>query len=131
MIIPNSKLNEMKIINMSYAPQEHSIYFRFNVSYDTDAERAIAVIGKAVEDSPYSIPGKPGKNGEEYGPVYFLEYADSSLVMATTVYYKADIPMETVRSDINRRVKQALEENDIEIPYNYVNVVMSQKAMEE
>lgn len=88
------------------------------------------MIGKAVEDSPYSIPGKAGKNGEEYGPVYFLEYADSSLVMATTVYYKSDIPMETVRSDINRRVKRALDENGIEIPYNYVNVVMSQKAME-
>lgn len=124
-VVPNSKLNGMKITNMSYQTQVRSVHMRFGVAYDTDAKQAMAVIGHAVEESPYTIPGKPGKDGASYGPVYFIQYADSSLVMATTVYYEPTTPTEVVKSDINTRVKQALDDNGIEIPYNYVNVVMN------
>ena len=126
-IIPNSKLNSMKVTNMSYQTRVRSIHMRFNVGYGTDVEQAIQVIGCAIRESDYSIPGKPGKDGAEYGPVYFIKYDDSSLVMATTVYYEPTTPTEIVKSDINTRVKRALEESGIEIPYNYVNVVMSDR----
>ena len=126
-VIPNSKLNGMLITNLSYHTPIRSVHFRFNVSYDTDPTQAMAVIRKAVEESPYSIPGKPGENGGEYGPVYFIQYADSSLVMATTVYFEPVTPSEVVKSDINTRVMKALNENGIEIPYNYINVVMNDK----
>ena len=123
-IIPNSKLNGMRITNMSYRSRLRSVLFRFHVAYDTDVERAASVIADAVRESPYSVPAKPG---EGYGPVYFLEYQDSSLVMATTVYYEPTTRTEIVKDDINTRVKRALEAEGIEIPYSYVNVVMNQK----
>ena len=67
------------------------------------------------------------KEGEmEYGPVYFIAYADSSLTMATTVYYEPTVTTEVLKNDINMRVNKAFKENGIEIPYNYVNVVMRQ-----
>ena len=47
--------------------------------------------------------------------------------MATTVYYEPTTPTEVVKSDINTRVKRALDENGIEIPYNYVNVVVNER----
>jgi len=65
--------------------------------------------------------------GQEYGHVYFIQYADSSLVMASTVYYEPTTLTEVVKSGINTRVKQALDENGIEIPYNYVNVVVNER----
>ena len=88
LVIPNSRLNAMKLTNMSFHTRTRSIHFRFHVSYDTDADRAKAIIRRAVEESPYTIPGKPGPQDSDYGPVYFIEYAQSSLVMATTVYYE-------------------------------------------
>lgn len=123
-IIPNSKLNGMRIANMSAVPGLRSIHMRFNVGYDTDIDRAMAVIGAAVEQSPLTVPGRPGEGGNVYGPVYFIQYADSSLVLATTVYYPPSFTTESVKSDVNIRVKRALDENGIEIPFNYVNVVM-------
>lgn len=125
-IIPNSKLNGMEIKNMSLGDRTRSIHFRFSVAYDTDIERAMAVIAGVVRESPHTIPGKPGADGGEYGPVYFMEYADSALILATTVYYEPTTPTERVKSDINSRVKRALEDNGIEIPYNYINVVMNE-----
>ena len=126
-IIPNSKLNGMKIVNMSYHAQLRSVHFRFNVAYATDIGKAMEIIARAVRESDYSVPGKTGANGPEYSPVYFIQYADSSLVMAVTVYYEPKTPTEVLKSDINTRVKQALDENGIEIPYNYLNVIMNER----
>jgi small-conductance mechanosensitive channel len=125
LVIPNSKLNGMRLRNMSRPNGLRSIFFQFNVAYHTDVDEASAIIRRAVEESPCAVPGKPGPDGVGYAPVYFLEYTTSSLVLATTVYYTAANSTEAVKSDINTRVKRALEAAGIEIPYNYVNVVVS------
>lgn len=124
-IIPNSKLNGMKITNMSYQAQTRSVHFRFHVAYHADVEQAKAVIARAVADSPWSIPGGPDAAEGAYSPVYFIAYADSSLVLATTVYYNPGTRTEVLKDDVNTRVRRALEAAGIEIPYNYVNVVLN------
>ena len=123
-IIPNGKVNACIIKNMSHNTKIRSVHFRFNVAYGTDIELAMSSIRKAIEESEMTIPAWKGK--QEYGPVYFIEYADSSLVMATTVYFEPKHPTEEVKSDINTRVNRAFAEAGIEIPFNYVNVVMKQ-----
>ena len=125
LVIPNSKLNGMRLRNMSRPSGLRSIFFRFNVAYHTDVEEACAIVRRAVEECPLAVPGKPGQGKVDYAPVYFLEYAESSLVLATTVYYTAANSTEAVKSDVNTRVKRALESAGIEIPYKYVNVVVS------
>lgn len=123
-VIPNSKLNAMQINNYSFQSELQSVQLRFSVSYDSDTEKVKRVISRAVESSEYSLPGKTGKDGGPcYGPVYFVAFADSALIMAVTVFFKRKHDPEEVISDINTRVRDALNANGIEIPYNYVNVV--------
>lgn len=129
-IVPNSKLNVMRIRNYSYHMNIRSNQFEFQVSYDTDVEKAISVIRQAVIDSPLTIPGKQMESGMEYANVYFLGYKESSLRLATTVYFEPTSPSEAVISDINLRVGKALKENGIEIPYPYVNVIADAKEEE-
>lgn len=125
-VIPNSKVNSCVIRNMSWNMKVRSVNLNFNVAYGTDVEQAMAVIKKAVEESPYTVPAWKGKN--EYGPVYFISYADSSLVMSTTIYFPHENPTEKVKSDVNLRVNNAFAEAGIEIPFTYVNVVMKKDA---
>lgn len=125
-ILPNSRLNAMKVINMSYHTPLLSVHMRFSVAYDTDVQKAMQVIARAVEQSPLTTPGKPVGDQKQYGPVYFLEYAESSLVLGTTVYFEPVNATEAVRSDINARILRAFTENGIEIPYNYLNVVVKE-----
>ena len=120
-IIPNSKINSSTITNMSHNTKIRSVHMRFNVAYGTDMDKAMKVLRDAVIESEYSEPEWKNK---DYGPVYFIAYADSSLVLATTVYYKPTNATEMVMSDINKRVNDAFAREGIEIPYNYVNVVM-------
>ena len=98
-------------------------------SFGASLFQSTAVIA-AIAGSPCAVPGKPGKKeGEsDYAPVYFLGFKDSSLDMATTVYYKPTTPTEVLKNDINTRVRKALEENGIEIPYNYLNVNLRETA---
>lgn len=127
-IIPNSKLNDMGILNMSHGTRIRSVHFNFPIAYTSDVEKAMEVIKNVVIECPYSVEGKPSKDGEmEYGPVYFIGYADSSLTMATTVYYEPTVPTEVIKNDINLRINNAFRENHIEIPYNYLNVVMQEE----
>ena len=120
-IIPNSKLNEMQITNMSYLTKTRSIHLRIPVSYSTDMGLAKRVVLEAVSDSPYTVP----REGEDYSPVYFISIDASSLMLATTVYYNPTTPTEVVKDDMNTRVRNALNAHNIEIPYNYINVVMN------
>ena len=124
LIIPNSKLNGMRLKNMSRQIGFRSIYFQFKVAYNTDVEKAREIIRNAVSECPYSVPARPGPDGPEYAPVYFMEYTDSALQLTTTVYYTASNTTERVKSDVNSRVKLALEAAGIEIPYDYMNVVL-------
>ena len=123
-IIPNSKINSCLITNMSHNTKIRSVHMRFNVAYGTDIDKAMKVLRDAVIESDYSEPEWKNK---DYGPVYFISYADSSLVLATTVYFKPVNATEIVMSDINKRVNDAFTREGIEIPFNYVNVVMKDK----
>ena len=128
-VIPNSKLNAMSLINYSYGASIKSARFDFYIGYGSDVEFAMEVIRKAIEESDLSLPGFRGKDGNEgYSPVYFMAYTDSSLKMSTTVWFGPETASEVLISDINLRVNKALAENNIEIPYAYVNVINHRDA---
>lgn len=122
-VVPNSKLNGMLLHNYSYEAPLLSVQFRFSVSYDSDMNKVKRVIAQAVAESEYSVPGKTEDGKSDYGPVYFISFADSALIMAVTVFFEKGQDPEIVIDDINTRVREALNTNGIEIPYNYVNVV--------
>ena len=118
-VIPNSEITSRRITHLSHMTKTRSIHFRYVVGLNTKADEAKRVIQEAISESPWSLP----RVGEDYSPVYFLDFTDNGLLMATTVYYAPTSPTEVVKDDINSRVKRALEAAGIEIPYNYVNVI--------
>lgn len=122
LIIPNSRLNSMIVMNDSYHTGTRSFQATFHIAYGSDVKKAMQVIKQAVMDSPYTVAGRKTEQGRVYDNVFFMAYAESSLQMSTTVYYKKT-PTEVVKSDVNLRVNEALKANGIEIPYTYINVI--------
>ena len=124
-VIPNSKMNELTVLNYSYEDVPRSVMLRFPVSYKSDIEKAKQVIGNVIRESELTIPGMRTEDGSlAYAPVYFIELAESALIMSVTVYYNKGVRTESVRDAINTSVFEALAANGIEIPYNYMNVVL-------
>jgi small-conductance mechanosensitive channel len=130
-IVPNSKLNTMRIVNYSYHREDRSIAFRFSVGYDSDMSLVKKVIAKEIEDSPFTKPKIKEEDGTEvYAPVLFMEFANSALIMGVTVYYDSSKPTERVTDDVNTRVREALIANNIEIPYPYITVTEAKDKSE-
>jgi len=122
-VVPNRMLNTVRIINYSYHRTDRALTFRFPVGYDSDLALVKKLIAKEIEDSPLTRPKKQEEDGTEvYGPVRFMEFADSALIMCVTVYYDSGNPTENVKDDINTRVREALIANSIEIPYQHITV---------
>ncbi len=130
LIIPNSKLNDMSIRNFGYHSAKRAASFQFRVAYSTNVEKAMQVARDAIIDSPYSIPGKVTPGGMDYAPLYFMAYEQSSLLLATTVYFEPTVPSEVLISDINLRVSKAFRKHGIEVPYPYINVISKQPFVE-
>jgi small conductance mechanosensitive channel len=128
-IIPNSKANSATIINYSYAENvPRSFDVRYPIGYDSDLDKAKEIIRKTICECPltlnrdkYTITDPNSKS------VYFLEIQESGLLLGATVYYPHELRTEVVKDEVNTAVFKALKENKIEIPYNYVNVVMNEK----
>lgn len=121
-IVPNSKINALMIKDTSFK-KLRSTKMEFNVAYGTDVDKASEIIKNAVTASELTVPAKD----EDYGPVFFEAFADSSLVLTMVVYYKQSTSGLEVKTDVNKRVNDAFNEAGIEIPFNYVNVVMQGK----
>ena len=118
-IVPNSKINALMLKDTSFK-KLRSVKMDFNVAYGTDVEKASELIKNAVTASELTVPAKD----EDYGPVFFEAFADSSLVLTMVVYYKQSTSGLEVKTDVNKRVNDAFNKEGIEIPFNYVNVVM-------
>lgn len=123
-VVPNSQLNDKTVINTSYRMSDRlGIHLKFNVSYDTDISRAIEIIRDCVTESPYTLGVTANGISQDSGPVYFLQYADSSLVLDTTIWVDRNASTYAATTDVNLRVNEAFKKNGIEIPYNYINVM--------
>ena len=121
-IVPNSKINALLIKDTSFK-KLRSTKMEFNVAYGTDVDKASELIKNAVTSSELTVPAKD----EDYGPVFFEAFADSSLVLTMVVYYKQSTSGLEVKTDVNKRVNDAFNEAGIEIPFNYMNVVMKKE----
>jgi small-conductance mechanosensitive channel len=125
-IIPNSKFDEMKIINYSYAADvPRAAVFKYPIGYDSDIQKAKDVIRKTICECPLTLnEDKYDENEPNSRMVYFLEVQDSALIMGATVKFPANVRSEVIKDEINTSVFNALKENGIEIPFNQLDVHM-------
>ena len=124
LIIPNGELNSKSVTNFSYnMKNKRGYHLTFAVSYETEVERAIEVVRDCVAASPYTLPIETDGVFEDSGPVYFMEMADSSLILHTTIWITRDTNGNKAVTDVNLRVLNAFRKYGIEIPYPYFNVV--------
>ncbi|MCR5178746.1 MAG: mechanosensitive ion channel family protein, partial [Lachnospiraceae bacterium] len=128
-IIPNSSANSMRVISYSYGEVPRSAIFKFPVSYDCDVDKAKEIIRQTICGCPLTL------NEDKYDErvpnsrcVYFLSLEDSALIMGATVRFPSHYKSEVVKDEINTSLFKALKAAGIEIPYNKMDVSITNKA---
>ena len=130
-VVPNSVLNSKTVTNMSYRSERRGIHLKYSVSYDTDVHKAMDIIRDCVVASPYTLPVETNGIMEDSGPVYFLEFGDSALILETTIWVLKDTNTQIATTDVNMRVNNAFRKYGIEIPYAFVNVVERENTVND
>ncbi|NJE77198.1 mechanosensitive ion channel family protein [Thermococcus sp. ES12] len=111
--IPNDKLFNSEIVNLQKYPARRTT-LEIGIAYSADAERAIKVIERVLEEEPYvlAIPAPR---------VYVDRLEDSSVVIKIWAWTPSSlwIGENLLRSKYHllQRIKEALDREGIEIPF--------------
>ena len=117
-VIPNGQLVNKTITDFS-KEKKRRMDLKFNISYNADFEKAKAIIKEVAMAHPMTI-NKP----EPF--VRVCEHGDSAVVIALRVWCKAD-NYWNLHFDLLEQVKSELDKNNIEIPYNQLDVHIIEK----
>ncbi|MRI64674.1 mechanosensitive ion channel protein MscS [Ornithobacterium rhinotracheale] len=107
-ILPNGNVFNNPIINLTQSGYRR-VEIGIGVSYDSEFEHVKAVLTEVIKNEPLLI--------EDRGYVIEInEFGDNSVNLAMYCYCKAEDFM-TVKWNLNRATKKALDANGIGIPY--------------
>lgn len=114
-VVPNGALANGNILNMSTIDNRR-MDIKVGISYDSDIRRAKEVLLKVLEEDP-------GVLQEQDKLVFVDELAESSVIMNLRCYSTNELFWET-RWRLTEKVKYALDEAGISIPFPQLDVHM-------
>ena len=116
-VIPNGNISNTSLVNVT----EHDmrrVDIPFSVAYDSDMEKVKRVTIETIKDVDGYLP-------DEQILFYIDEFADSGINMYVKFYATIEKFFDA-KWDAMWKLKKAFDENDIEIPFNQVDVHMRQ-----
>lgn len=116
-IIPNGNISSVSNLTHQWSRAVTNV----GVSYDADPARVLAVLQELCTNI-YKDPQWQAKLLEEPVPQGIVSFGDSAVnfrILAKT----APGEQWAVDRELHIRVKRAFDENGIEIPYNFVNII--------
>ncbi len=117
-ILPNGALSDTSIVNVTAQPNRRLI-LTIPIAYDADLK-------KAKELLLYEVENDPDRVASEECIVYVSELADSSVNLQARLW----IPTEKywdVKWRLTEKMKYVYDENNIEIPYQKIDVNIQNK----
>lgn len=111
--VPNGTLSNSNIINYSEKPTRR-VDFTFSIAYESDFEKARELIYNLLSSHELTL-------GDPAPVVRMSGHGDSSVDITARVWVNSG-DYWTVKWDILEASKKMFDENDIEIPYNKLDV---------
>lgn len=136
-VIPNSSLDHDIIERMrahtEEAPAIVNNFLDVGVSYDSDVEKAMAIMAELCERQPQFVDSRTDeqkKDGARAVLVRVMALGDSSISLRATVPTRTLADGYQALSDLRLAVKKAFDAQGIVIPYPYQNVILHNNSAE-
>ena len=118
--MPNNAVTAATIVNLTKEDEAYRLYVYFSVAYGTDLKKAEAVMLKVAEESPVVL-----HDDTHAAPnVRMTNFEDSGIELRLGVTIRDFNGSITAGSALRMAVYQAFVDNDIEVPYNRLEVTM-------
>ncbi len=112
-VIPNNELSSSTFVNYSHEDIRR-IDMTFDIHYDSDVEKAKAIILDVVEKHTLAL-----KEPEAYARV--SQYKDSAISIALRVWVKTE-DFYVLKDDLMEEIKREFDNNNIAIPYQQIDI---------
>lgn len=118
--MPNNAVTAATIVNLTREDEAYRLYVYFSVAYGVDLKKAEEVMLKVANESPVVL-----HDSEHAAPnVRMTGFEDSGIELRLGVTVRDFNGTITDASALRMAVYQAFVDNDIEIPYNRLEVTM-------
>lgn len=125
-LIPNGEMNYYTIENFNYKDNESVKLVDYEISYESDVDKAIKIIKKEMEK--LYRPNPKGKNkNEEFPKVRLYSWESSGIKLRAWIWGKDLGDASENVYKLNYSIKKSFEKENIEIPYPHVEIVNKQK----
>ena len=124
-IVPNSKM-DMCVIDNSYFDSNSvsSNFLDISITYESNLEKAIAVVSQVIAAHPYVQTARKEKNITEPVAVLVRDLGDSGIYLRASVMTKTVEEKFAACSDIRRTLVACFDqESDLEFAYPHVQIV--------
>ncbi len=125
LIIPNRTMNSVSIENINTDDQLKGNQFFVTISYSSDIAAAMKIVQDLAIAHPLCIDGRSDEQKQSNDPivkVYCTNLADSCIELKAVIYTTNSGNGFQMMSDLRIQVKQAFDENNIDIPFPQVVV---------
>lgn len=125
-IIPNTVISSETVVNSSIDDKKIRRHIDLGISYDSDIDRAIAIIQDEATKHPYFLDNrKPEdiKNNIHPVEVRVLGFGESSVNLRAYVWAEDAIKAFQMHCDLNKSIKKQFDQEGIEIPFPYRTIV--------
>ena len=120
--VPNSVLNKEIIENSNLIENIASYYVDVSVSYESDIDKARAIMAEIVGEHPLYVDVRKDRS-EEKVPVLMRAFESSGVALRARVWTKTVDDNFKACSDIRIELLKRFREEGIEIPYTKVKLV--------
>ncbi|PLX00364.1 MAG: mechanosensitive ion channel protein MscS [Marinilabiliales bacterium] len=125
-IIPNSIISDDTIINSSIQDEKIRKHVIFNISYDSNIDKAIEIIRDEAMKHPLIIDNRSEKDAENNSPMVVVRVTglmDFSIELKAYIWTNGNDDAFILKCDILKSVKERFDKEGIEIPFPYRTIV--------
>lgn len=117
--VPNSVLNDRRVINQSSPEHKQRVRIPFAVEYGTDLEQVDEIVTSICEDASDILEVPEPR-------IQLLEFGDSALEYELKVYTSHPFNENRLRDDVNRRLYERFNDAGITIPFPQRTITITQ-----
>ena len=124
-VVPNSKLTSSVITNYHLPYENMAVVFSLSVSYKEDLERVEKLLIEIAKEVVNKVEGAD----KSYEPVVrYRSFGSSGIDLSLVVKAKEFLNQYLIIHELIKAIKKRFEEENIEIPYQTINVMMKNES---
>ncbi len=122
MVIPNSTLTNKAVVNSGLTGGEKRLSITVGISYEEDVRKAMGILEKLMDEEP--------RIHAENRRTFVEEMGESSVVIGLRCLVSIQDYLD-VRWDMTEKIRLAFRKEQVEIPFNQLDVHLIEKDARE